>query len=74
MKRAREKGSFTIEAAIIVPFFLFLMMTILQMGIGFYQESASHTKLHKWDGFQAVSMFYRMQLLEDIGEEVLERE
>lgn len=74
MRRSRERGSFTIEAAIIVPFFLFLMITVLQIGIAFYQESVSREMLQKWENFRAVSMFYRLQWLDEVGEEVLEGE
>lgn len=67
-----KKGSFTIEAAIIVPFTLFLMLTVLQMGISFYQEACLRKRSAKWDSFHAVSMFYKGQMLEEFEKEFLE--
>lgn len=70
MKVLCQKGSFTIEAAVLIPFVLFLMMTVMECGIYFYQQSAQRQMievLQKWD---AVSRFYEMQLIKEIGEEI----
>jgi len=69
MNQGWKKGSFTIEAAVIIPFLLFLMISVLQMGISFYQESSMRTSLIQLSGFDAVSMFYRIQIISEIGEE-----
>ena len=67
MKDRYKRGSFTIEAAIIIPFILFLMITVLQIGIKFYQESSLLERSEKWEAFHAVSMFYKLQILRELG-------
>lgn len=69
MNQGWKKGSFTIEAAVIIPFFLFIMIYILQMGIGFYQESVIRQSLIQISEFDAVSLFYKIQKIGEIGEE-----
>ena len=65
-----RKGSFTIEAAVIVPFCLFIMIHILNMGISFYQESILRTPAKHFSEFEAVSMFYKIQMISDAKEGV----
>lgn len=67
----RRKGSFTIEAAILIPFILFLLVSVLEMGIGLYQESKNR---EYYDGVKKqdiVAKFYVLQGIGAIGEEVL---
>ena len=45
------------------------MITILKMGIGFYQESTYQDRAEIWDNFHAVSLFYRLQLLDEVSGE-----
>lgn len=62
------KGSFTVEATIIIPIILFLMISILEQGITFYKktiERESPKSITEWD---AVSTFYDMWVLKEIGE------
>lgn len=63
-----QKGSFTIEAIIWISCMLFLMLGILQEGIGFYRESAEKNfseDIENWDG---VSRFYEVWMLKELGE------
>lgn len=70
MKRAYRKGSFTIEAAILAPFVLFLMTTVMQYGISFYQKSVQREVLDVLKNWDAVSRFYEIQLIKEAGEEI----
>lgn len=72
MYKKWKKGSFTIEASILIPFILFLMMTVLRIGIEFYWESAAKNQIQEEVSFDAVSMFYRLQTLEELEEEVID--
>lgn len=74
MDRVWRKGSFTIEASILIPFILFLMMQILQMGISFYQESVTRNLVQKESSFDAVLVFYRLQVTDQIKEEVFDEQ
>lgn len=65
-----QKGSFTIEAAILIPSILFFMMAVMECGIYFYQESVQRQSLEVLQKWDAVSRFYEIQLLKEIGEEI----
>lgn len=69
MNRTWEKGSFTVEAAILIPFLLFLLVGVLQIGIAFFQESVRRTSYHKLKTMDTVSEFYSLQILKELGEE-----
>lgn len=74
MQMKRKKGSFTIEASILIPFILFLMMTILQMGISFYQNSVNREIYAGVEELDAVAAFYKLQVIKEAGEKLLEDE
>lgn len=64
----RFKGSFTIEAVILVPLILFMMIGILKEGIQFYEECVEREiaqDVREWDG---VSRFYEIWMLKEVGE------
>ena len=61
-----QKGSYTVEAAILVPLLLFVIFTAVQIGISFYQESATKKISDKIQNFNIVEEFYHYQLLKEI--------
>lgn len=64
----RFKGSFTVEAVILVPLILFMMIGILKEGIQFYEECVEREiaqDVREWDG---VSRFYEIWMLKEVGE------
>ncbi len=69
MKEHWEKGSFTIEASIIIPFVLCLMVYVLQTGIQFYQESKERQSIVEMENWDAVSAFYKVQMFKELEEE-----
>lgn len=72
MKKKTVKGSFTIEGAVIVPFILFMSMGVLQLGISFYQESVESHYECELEQIDAVSTFYKFQMLNKLGKDIIE--
>ena len=69
MTRRWQKGSFTIEAAFIIPFILIFMFQNLLLGIGFFQESKMRVPYYKLQEIDAVEYFYEVQKLKDFAED-----
>lgn len=72
MDRKGVRASFTVEAAVIVPFVLFLSIGVLRIGIGFYQDSLNRKQDIKLQGMNSVERFYQLQMLEELGRDVYE--
>ncbi|MBQ2705329.1 MAG: hypothetical protein IJF60_00800 [Agathobacter sp.] len=72
MDRKGVRASFTVEAAVIVPFVLFLSIGVLRIGIGFYQDSVNRKQDIKLQGMNSVERFYQLQMLEELGRDVYE--
>lgn len=72
MDRKGVRASFTVEAAVIVPFVLFLSIGVLRIGIGFYQDSVNRKQDIKLQGMNSVERFYQLQMLEEFGRDVYE--
>lgn len=63
-----QKASFTIEGAIYIPFVMFLMTQVLQIGIHCYQESILRESMEQLQEPNIVEHFYKYQLLKEMGE------
>lgn len=61
------KGSYTVEAAIIIPIFIFIMAVSIRVGIKLYQEITLQTEQKIVENMWVVDDFYRYQL----GKEVI---
>ena len=66
----KQKGSYTIEAAVWVPLLLMVVFTSLEMGLDFYQEIKNMTYSQKTQSLDIVQEFYNYQVLEEIIQEV----
>lgn len=64
----RQKGSFTIEAVILIPFVLFMMIGVLQQGIDFYESCAENEISQEVEEWDSVSRFYELWMLKEIRE------
>ena len=64
----RLKGSFTIEAVIIIPMILFMIIAVLEQGIQFYKESAEREVADVVTEWDAVSVFYDFWILKELGD------
>ncbi|MEE1028996.1 MAG: TadE/TadG family type IV pilus assembly protein [Agathobacter sp.] len=61
------KGSYTVEAAIIIPIFIFIMAVSIRAGIKLYQDITLQTEQKIVENMWVVDDFYRYQL----GKEVI---
>lgn len=63
----KMKGSFTVEAAIIVPIVLFCILWMAEAGIALYTETAEIVQEQKmWEEFHPASQFRRAELLGEV--------
>lgn len=69
----RQKGSFTIEAVIIIPMALFMIIAVLDLGIGFYRKMAEREVSELITEWDTVSIFYDTWVLKEIGD-IMENE
>lgn len=72
MKGKWHRGSFTVEATIIVPLFIFMILTVLRIGIGFFQDSAKREVSPELEKLDIVSEFYNYQVLGEVGKEIFD--
>ncbi len=70
MRNRKFKGSYTIEAAIYVPFILFLMFQSLKISIDYWQLSRERVASESLQQLDTVKEFYIYQILEEAGEEL----
>ena len=66
----RQKGSYTIEAALWIPLLLTVIYISLEMGIDLYQEIKNATYSKRTQSLDIVQEFYNYQVLEEIFQEV----
>lgn len=63
-----QKGSFTIEAVIIIPFVLVMLFQVLRIGINFYEQSMEAEISEDVKNWDSVSAFYKISVLKEQGE------
>lgn len=68
----RNSGSYSIEAAVLVPLFLFVFVVAVQLAISLYQEIV-HTEIYQ-SNLWAVGRFYDSQGWKEIWEELTDDE
>lgn len=68
-----QKGSFTIEAVILIPVLICLMLAVLRQGIEFYEEFAQKEISEELIGWDAADQFYKVWILKEL-KEVIEDE
>ena len=70
MKRHIYKGSYTIEAAIYIPFIMFLMLHTLEIAIDNWQLSRDREICEEVQSLNVVREFYFYQILEEVEKEL----
>ena len=65
-KDMRLKGSYTIEAAIIVPIFIFLLAIGMRAGLILYDEIKQEREQEILDGLWLVDDFYRFECMGEL--------
>ncbi len=64
------KGSLSVEGAIIVPIFIFIITVFLKAGIVLYQEIKDENEAYAATGICKVMDFYNCQLIGDVVNEL----
>ena len=70
--RMWKKGSFTIEAAILIPLLLFLFVGVLQIGITFFENSVRRECYEGIKNLDVVRRFYDLQIINEIGKDYMQ--
>ena len=60
------KASFSIEAAIIIPLFLFMTAYCIQTAIDMYQQTTNEVEAQKLEEMWVVDDFYRFETLKEV--------
>ena len=63
-------GSYTVEGAIIIPIFIFMMAIVMKMGILLYQEIKTDTSYETAAGMWLVDDFYNYQVVKEVVDEL----
>ena len=69
-KEKRFKASYTIEAAIYVPFILYLLFQSLDLAIDFWQESREREVCEELQRLDIVSEFYGYHIVDETWKEI----
>lgn len=64
MFRIKVKGSYTIEAAIIMSLFLFTIVAVMKISLSLYTEVKNQKEHEVLEKIWVVDDFYRLSLLE----------
>ena len=63
-------GSYTVEGAIIIPIFIFMMAIVMKMGIILYQEIKTDTSYETATDMWLVDDFYNYQVVREVVDEL----
>lgn len=64
------RGSFTIEGAIIIPFFIFMMTIVMNMSLLLYKEIKDENEQKEVTGWWLVDDFYKYQDVKEVLDEL----
>ena len=65
-RTASLRGSYTVEASVIIPMFLFLMITTTSIGIDLYHEAEAAQEQERTSSLWAVEKFYAFQAVDEV--------
>lgn len=63
-------GSYTVEGAIIIPIFIFIMAVVMKMGLLLYQEIKTDTSYETATDMWLVDDFYNYQVVKEVVDEL----
>lgn len=63
-------ASYTIEAAIYIPFIVFLMFQTVELSIGYWQKSMEREIYEELQKMDTVKEFHFYQMIEEVEKEV----
>ena len=64
------RGSFTIEGAIIIPIFIFMMTIVMNMSLLIYEEIKDENEQKEVTGWWLVDDFYKYQDVKEVLDEL----
>lgn len=64
------RGSFTIEGAIIIPIFIFMMTIVMNMSLLLYEEIKDENEQKEVTGWWLVDDFYKYQDVREVLDEL----
>ena len=64
------RGSFTIEGAIIIPIFIFMMTIVMNMSLLLYEEIKDENEQKEVTGWWLVDDFYKYQYVKEVLDEL----
>lgn len=64
------RGSFTIEGAIIIPIFIFMMTIVMNMSLLLYEEIKGENEQKEVTGWWLVDDFYKYQDVKEVLDEL----
>jgi hypothetical protein len=62
----KRKGSYTVEASILVPVLLFTMALAMKMALGLYHELREQQESQLVESLWAVEDFYKNELVKEV--------
>lgn len=64
------RGSFTIEGAIIIPIFIFMMTIVMNMSLLLYEEIKDENEQKEVTGWWLIDDFYKYQDVKEVLDEL----
>lgn len=64
------RGSFTIEGAIIIPIFIFMMTIVMNMSLLLYEEIKDENEQKEVTGWWLVDDYYKYQDVKEVLDEL----
>lgn len=64
------RGSFTIEGAIIIPIFIFMMIIVMNMSLLLYEEIKDENEQKEVTGWWLVDDFYKYRDVKEVLDEL----
>ena len=64
------RGSFTVEGAIIIPIFIFMMTIVMNMSLLLYKEIKDENEQKEVTGWWLVDDFYKYQDVKEVLDEL----
>ena len=64
------RGSFTIQGAIIIPIFIFMMTIVMNMSLLLYEEIKDENEQKEVTGWWLVDDFYKYQDVKEVLDEL----
>lgn len=61
-----QRGSLTVEAALLLPFFLLMLSGTISLGIDLYQEALQEAEEMSTEKYWAVEDFYKYQVIKEV--------